>query len=92
MFQKYEKETPRWFSICGKYSLEIYLFHFLFLPQLAKVEMFSILESNSNFTLLILVTIIIAIPVIILSIILSNIIHKSKILDLVFFGNYRRDN
>lgn len=92
LFKNNEEKTPRWLSVCGRYSMEIYLFHFLFLPKLTIVDHLSFLLLNDNFTLLFAATSIISIPVVIFSIYLSKIIHKSKALDVVVFGNYRLDN
>ena len=85
----YDSFIPKKMSFVGKYSLEIYVLHWFFLPALDSLNSclsFSIIGIPKNFIILFCVTLIIAIPIIFVCILLSNIIRKSKFLNAVCFG------
>ena len=89
LFVFYDTLIPVQLSFVGKYSLEIYVFHWFLLPTLDSLTAWlSILNIglNQNFIILICITFIIAIPIIFVCILISNIIKRSKLLNFVCFG------
>src|SRR5574344_539642 len=85
LFIKYDIKIPNALSLIGKYSLEIYIFHWFFLPSLPGIKFY--IESpcaktldNGNLVLIILLTLLLAIPVILLCIGTSIIFKKSHFL------------
>ena len=91
IFVRYDKSIPVHLSMIGKYSLEIYIFHWFFLPTLNSWGNWMNVESvglNQNFILLFGLTLILALPIIALCIFISIAIQRSRYLNFVCFGNY----
>ena len=92
MFVKYNQYIPEKLSFIGKYSLEIYVFHWFLLPTLNSLGLWVSTQSlgvNENFIILFCITFVIAVPIIGICIILSKIIQNSKFLNAVCFGNLK---
>ncbi len=90
MFVKYNQYIPEKLSYIGKYSAEIYVFHWFLLPSLYSLGNWLLSQSvgeNQNFIILLFFTLIIAIPIISVCIILSKIIHNSKLFNAICFGS-----
>ena len=90
LFVKHDNSIPITLSKIGKYSLEIYVFHWFLLPSLDSLGNWFTIQStgiNHNFILLFCVTLILAIPIICACILLSKIIQGSRLLNAVCFGN-----
>lgn len=90
LFVKYDNSIPITLSKVGKYSLEIYVFHWFLLPTLYSWgNWFTIqsIEINQNFILLFCITLILTIPIIYVCIGLSKIIQRSRLLNAVCFGS-----
>ena len=89
LFVKYNQYIPKKLSFIGIYSLEIYVFHWFFLPSLESFGNWISMQNISigqNFITLFSVTSIIAVPIIFICILLSKIIQNSYILNAVCFG------
>ncbi len=92
MFVKYNEYIPEKLSFIGKYSLEIYVFHWFLLPTLKNLGYWVSSQSlgfNENFIILFCITFIIAMPIIGICIILSKIIQNSRSLNAVCFGSFK---
>lgn len=90
LFVKYDNSIPITLSKIGKYSLEIYVFHWFLLPTLYSWGNWFITQStgiNQNFILLFCVTLGISIPIVYFFILLPKIISNSKLLNIVCLGN-----
>lgn len=93
LFRKYEVELPEQLIKVGELSLEIYVFHWFFLPNLLSVGVWFIYPRqnldvliNQNFILLFILTFCLASIIIFFSKILSVFIKKSKIINFMCFG------
>ncbi|MGM9697459.1 MAG: acyltransferase family protein [Prevotella sp.] len=91
LFIRYDKHIPLILSRIGKYSLEIYAFHWFFLPSLPSLSnLISTPQAaglpNDNFIVLLLTSLAFAIPIIGLCIALTICIRKSDLLNMLLFG------
>lgn len=92
-FKSAEHSIPHVLTIAGKYSLEIYLFHWFLLPSLDIISTWYYrnphldIDISQNFLLLAAASFIVAIPIIILSILFSKIIQQNKYIRIIGFGN-----
>ena len=89
LFVNYNQHIPAKLSFIGKYSLEIYVFHWFFLPSLESLGNWISTQNTGagqNFIILLSITSIIAVPIIFICILLSKIIQNSNILNAVCFG------
>lgn len=91
-----DNKIPGYFTSIVKYSLEIYIFHWFFLPSMLGIGDWFVKHSNEtiqlyngNFILLFVLTFLVATPIIGVCIVISSIIHRSKILDVLFFGSLK---
>lgn len=92
MFVKYNQYIPEKLSFIGKYSLEIYVFHWFLLPTLNSLGLWVSSQSigvNENFIIIFCITFVIAVPIIGICIILSKIIQNSRFLNAVCFGSLK---
>ena len=92
IFVKYNHYIPQRLSFIGKHSLEIYIFHWFFLPTLDSLGNWLSVQSigiNKNFIVLFCITLIISMPIIYICILLSKIIHNSRLLNIVCFGSFK---
>lgn len=90
-FVKYDKQIPRLLTIVGRYSLEIYVFHWFMLPQLSNCRDFftnqtGFLLDNGNFTLLFVLCLFVALCIVALCMVLAKTIRSCKTLSYVLFG------
>ena len=84
-----DKLIPSKMSFIGRYSMEIYVFHWFFLPTLYSLGGWLSIQNtgiNQNIIILFCITLVIAIPIIFVCILLSNIIQRSILLNAVCFG------
>lgn len=91
-FKSNDKSIPSVLTIIGKYSLEIYLFHWFLLPSLHFMSdwYYSLHLDNDitqNFIFLAISSFAISIPIIFLSVLFSKIIQKNKYVRIIGFGN-----
>lgn len=92
LFVKYSQYITPKLSFIGKYSLEIYVFHWFLLPTLNSLGNWLTSQNiggNENFIILFCITFIIAIPIICISMLLSKIIQNSRLLNIVCFGSFK---
>lgn len=71
----------------GKYSLEIYVFHWYILAIFPPINHIFSLNIINNFIPLAILTFTISIPIIYISIIISNIIRRNKFISNICFGD-----
>ena len=89
-FSKYQfifiksNKIGRSLQYIGKHTLEIYILHYFFLPKLPQIGIF--LNSYNNIIIEFAISIILAILVIIICIIVSNILRLSPFLDYWLWG------
>lgn len=91
VFEKYGKLIPDFLSKIGKNSMEIYVTHYFFLPNLLmnnKIQIAENIEVYSMDNLLIIATVSILIALLLceVCVIISKIIKESKILSIVLYG------
>lgn len=90
LFVNWNKCIPQKLSFIGKHSLEIYVFHWFLLPTLSTWGNWLLSENanaNQNFIILFCITLIISIPIILVSILFSKIIQSSRFFKILCFGN-----
>jgi len=91
LFMRNDKYIPSIFSKVGLYSLEIYAFHWFFLPVFPSFQsMVSLPQiagvANSNFVLLFMLSLCFAIPIIGICIGITKCIRESHYLNAFLFG------
>lgn len=86
---------PSRLSYLGRYSLQIYVLHWFFIPFIVPVgdfikdfELSSILFENNGFLLLTLITFAIALPLIILCLSIYKLIAANNYLNKICFGGF----
>lgn len=95
LFIKYDTKIPHILSVVGRYSLEIYVFHWFFLPTLPGIKAY--MESvpkatflyNGNIVLMIVLTLAIAAVIAALCMAVAIAIKHSRWLDAMVFGNIK---
>lgn len=96
LFIKYDAKIPHMLAVVGRYSLEIYVFHWFFLPALPgiKTYMESIPKAtfiyNGNLVLMIVLTLAISAVIAALCMAVAIVIKHSRWLDVTVFGNINR--
>lgn len=73
----------------GKYTLEIYIFHWFILALFPSINHLFDQELIRNFVILFFFTLFISIPIVLISIVISNILKKNRISRLICFGEYK---
>lgn len=80
-------------SLVGRYSLQIYVFHWFFLPSLDKwgvaikeLSMPASVLDDDNFILLFFITLLFAVPITVLCICISKIIEHTNWINKIIFG------
>jgi len=91
-FKANESKIPNTLTFIGRYSLEIYLFHWFFLPSLDFMSDWyenTTMNFTNNFTILLVASFIVTVPIVALCIIFSKIIQENKYIRIVGFGNLK---
>lgn len=87
---KYENKIPNIISFVGQKSLEIYVFHWFFLPSIGNIGHYILTipnyNVNENFILYLIITIPISIIIIIICILIGTIIKSNCYLNLIYQG------
>lgn len=93
IFLSFDNKIPNFVTKVGQQSLEIYCFHWFFLPSIIGLGQWFVEHSedttilfNGNFVLLAMLTFLISIPIIAICIVISKILHRSKLLNAICFG------
>lgn len=88
IFSKYETQIPNKLEMIGQYSLEIYVLHWFFLPNLNDIGKLIYGNDcfNGNLSVILLVCCIMSIPIIALCLFVSTIIKRSKLMRYLCFG------
>ena len=92
---QYEGRLPKWLSAVGRYSLEIYVLHWFFLPKMPSWGAFLLGQDsfNGNFILTAMVCSMVSVFIIAACIIVAKIIKLSDLLDYLCFGvSHPRDH
>ena len=83
----------RFLGYIGRFSLEIYIFHWFLLPSLIPLGEYLLnlgindeIINNGNFVLLLLLSFAISIPIILICIVISKIIKQSGYFNLIILG------
>lgn len=93
LFACYDKQLPAWLTTIGRYSLEIYVFHWFLLPQLSRCHNFFVGQAgetldNGNFVIIFFISLAIALGIIAFCIAAGLVVKRSRILRSVLFGGY----
>ena len=87
LFKKYDDKIPCILSQLGKYTLEIYVLHWFFLPKIPQfgnfIDQIFYSSHNFNFTLLIIVSFVLGTAVIMLCCLAFSIIKRNLYLKKV---------
>ena len=79
-----------YFTILGKNSLEIYVFHRFFIPSLLPfnciLKNYMHFDISENFVLYLFISMLVSIPICIFSLIISKIIKESHLINYICFG------
>lgn len=81
-------KTPGWFTTIGKYSMEIYCFHWFVVSAACGSLVLSWLQAVavSNLVVMVLAALLLSVPIIVLSIGAAQIVKKNRMLRLLCFG------
>ena len=79
---------PKWLSVVGKYSLEIYVLHWFFLPKMQDwgKHLLGQANFNENLVLIAFVCSFVSIFIITFCLIVTRVIKQSCLLDYLCFG------
>ncbi len=88
LFAQYEERLPKWLSAVGRYSLEIYVLHWFFLPKMPSWGAFILGQDsfNGNFILTAMVCCAVSLFIIAACMVVAKIIKQSDLLDYLCFG------
>ena len=91
LFKKYSEKIPRFLSIIGKRSMEIYVTHYFFLQNFISLDKIKLMENPDVFSMDNLVpvaamAIIVAYLLCLICVVVSEIIKESDLLALVCYG------
>ena len=91
LFSHYDCRIPQWLSTVGTYSLEIYAFHWFFVPDVQWIGPWLIQPTtwrlgNDNFALTLAITIVISLLIVALCMALAVAIRHSRLLNVVLLG------
>lgn len=88
LFAKYSEQIPGWLSNVGRHSLEIYVLHWFFLPQMTDWGKYIMMHDsfNSNIVLTTACCLCISPIIIAFCLVIAKIIEQSSWLNYICFG------
>lgn len=91
LFIRYDAQIPQWLTTVGQYSLEIYVFHWFFIPNIPAVGQWLLygngtLNFSQNSVLVVVISAAMASVIIALCILTTKVIRQSTLFSLIFFG------
>lgn len=94
LFATHSEVLPKWLSVVGKYSLEIYVLHWFFLPRMHDWGKYLLGQTsfNENLILTAMVCSIVSVFMIAFCMIVAKIVKQSSILDYLCFGVKKKNN
>lgn len=94
LFATHSEVLPKWLSVVGKYSLEIYVLHWFFLPRMQDWGKYLLGQTsfNENFILIAMVCSLVSIFIVAFCLIVAKVIKQSTILDYLCFGVKKKNN
>lgn len=94
LFATHSEVLPKWLSMVGKYSLEIYVLHWFFLPRMQDWGKYLLGQAsfNENLILTAMVCSIVSVFMIAFCMIVAKIVKQSSILDYLCFGVKKKNN
>lgn len=94
LFSTHSEVLPKWLSVVGKYSLEIYVLHWFFLPRMQDWGKYLLGQAsfNENLILTAIVCSIVSVFIIAFCMIVAKILKQSLILDYLCFGVKKKNN
>lgn len=94
LFETYSEMLPKWLSVVGKYSLEIYVLHWFFLPKMQDWGKYLLSQAsfNENIILTAMICSIVSAFIIAFCMIAVKIVKQSSILDYLCFGVKKKNN
>lgn len=94
LFAAHADILPRWLTAIGKYSLEIYVLHWFFLPSMQDWGKYLLGHSsfNGNIVLIAMVCSLISVFIVAFCLIVAKVIKQSAMLDYLCFGVEKKNN
>lgn len=93
LFRKFELRIPIMLTNIGLFSLEIYVFHWFFLPNFSNIGIWLMKQpentnviTNQNFIVLFGITLFVALVIIYFCKIMKDLVNSNRILNLLCFG------
>lgn len=86
LFKTYQSKLPNWLSFVGKYTMEIYVLHWFFLPQLGGYSSFFEQNFNQNLIIVLMICFFVSVFIIALTLLMAFIIRQSNLLSYLCFG------
>jgi hypothetical protein len=91
LFIRFQDRMPTALTHMGRYSLEIYIFHWFFLPSLPRVGEWlmaqsEVMERKVMFVPLLLLTLLLGLAVIACCLCVAQVVHHNKYLRLIVLG------
>lgn len=93
MFARYSERIPNWISYVGKYSMEIYVLHWFFLPEMTDWGKYIMMHDNFNGNMvLVSICCMCVCPVIMaFCLIVAKILKQSSLLGFICFGSKKNE-
>ena len=94
LFVTHSEVLPKWLSMAGKYSLEIYVLHWFFLPRMQDWGKYLLGQAsfNANLILTAIVCSIVSVFMIAFCMIVAKVVKQSSMLDYLCFGVKKKNN
>lgn len=94
LFATHSEVLPKWLSVVGKYSLEIYVLHWFFLPKMQDWGKYLLDQTsfNENLILIAMVCSFVSSFIIAFCIIVAKVVKQSFMLDYLCFGVKKKNN
>ena len=94
LFAAHADILPRWLAAIGKYSLEIYVLHWFFLPSMQDLGEYLLGHSsfNGNIVLIAMVCSLVSVFIVAFCLIVAKVIKQSAMLDYLCFGVEKKNN
>lgn len=94
LFATHSEVLPKWLSVVGKYSLEIYVLHWFFLPKMQDWGKYILGQAsfNKNIILTAMVCLLVSVFIIAVCMIVAKVVKQSTILDYLCFGVKKKNN